>query len=380
MEKTKAFLSLILSIFLLVPGFRSDYVPEGSAENVSTYVALGDSITTGYGLVNFNSNDLKNKTSEYNFVTRLGKKLGKKPVNLGVEGIDTTRMLKSISNPVTAEEKSAVAQIKKAGLITVSIGGNNVFLPMLAALNGQLGNGKTIYNAKSEEIQAAVLYLLFNSDANQKVQKDIAAGAALFTGDATQKKTGEFIGIINAIKKLNPEAQIVVQTIYNPYKRLLPEALGLSKTVDSVIKDMNAEIVKDSANEKNYKVADVYSAFIKAGADKKLLNVDAGKSFDPHPTKEGHGVIYTLLAYSAQNNTLPYEVKSNITKGKLTVKILAGELLLTVTPDNGYKYPQSISLTIGKGAQKTLPAENGTASVPIAEVGDYISVSAVCSK
>ncbi len=372
MKKFKIVLSVILSVLLLAAGFYGFYIPAVASENVSTYVALGDSITTGYGLVNFNSNDVKNKTSEYNFVTKLGNKLGKQPVNLGIEGLDTTRMLKSISKPATAGEKAAAAQIEKASLITVSIGGNNVLLPLLEAINRQLRDGKTVYDAAPEEIQIAVFTLLFDPAAMKKMQKDISDGAALFTGDS--KKTGEFISIINAVKKLNPKAQIVVQTIYSPYRQFLPAA------VDTAIKAMNAEIIKDSANEKNYKVADVYSAFSKAGTGSRLVNADSGKSFDPHPTRDGHKVIYTLLAYSAKNNVFPYGIKTNITKGKLALKISAGELQLTVTPDKGYKPPQSISLTVGKTAKKILVPQNGRAVIPVAEAGDDISVSAVCTK
>jgi lysophospholipase L1-like esterase len=283
--------------------------------------------------------------------------------------------LQAISKPITDEQIAMVAKIKEASVITISIGGNNVMQPLIAGLNGKLGEGKSIYTANSEEIQNAAINLFFaDSTAAQKLKDAVAAGAKAFNGDAELKKAGDFADIISTIKNMNPKAQIIVQTIYTPYK------LSFIAFCDTAIQSMNDKIIKDSANGKNYKVADVYSAFSKAKSGTKLVNADSGVSFDPHPTAKGHEVIYTVVASAALKNTLPYNVKATITKGKLTTKISAGELLLTITPTKGYKLPKSIFLTIGKGAKTTLTLVNGRASVPLAEVGANIVVTGVCSK
>jgi len=374
-KKLRILISIVLSIAFLFGITLIEYVPvQATVINTSTYVALGDSITTGYGLVSFNSKDIKNKSSANNFVNKLSKRLGKKVVNLGVEGIDSTRFLEAIIRPTTVGQKADVIQIKNAGIITISIGGNNVMQPLIAILNEKLGKGKTIYNASAQEIQTVAFGLLFNQTALDKLQTTAQEGASKFTGNVKLKKTGEFASIISTIKKLNPKAQIIVQTIYNPYKSML------TAIIDTAIKSMNAEIIKGSANGKNYKVADVYSAFSKASLGTKLVNADTGTSFDPHPTAKGHDVIYTLVAYAAQNNTLPYNLKATITKGSLTTKVYEGKLLLTITPTKGYKVPKSILLTIGKGANKTLALANGTATVPIADVGADVVVTGVCTK
>jgi len=375
LKKVRIVLSIVLSIAFLFEITLVGYVPVNAvAKGTSTYVALGDSITTGYGLVNFNENDVKNKSSANNFVNILSKKLGTKAVNLGIEGIDSTRFLDTIVKPTKTEQKAAVAQIKNASVITISIGGNNVMLPLLDALNEKLGKGKSIFKASEQEVQSAALDLIFDSYAKNKLQNDVKNGATTFNGDSKLKKVGDFANIISNIKKLNPKAQIIVQTIYNPYN------LPLTAFFDTAIKSMNAKIIKDSANGKNYKVADVYSAFSKAEPGTELVNVDTGKNFDPHPTAKGHVVIYTVVAAAAQNNTLPYSVKATITKGKLTTRLSAGELQLIITPTKGYKVPESISLTIGKGYNQKLPLNNGKASIPIADVNADIGVTGACTK
>jgi len=87
-----------------------------------------------------------------------------------------------------------------------------------------------------------------------------------------------------------------------------------------------------------------------------------------------------MVAYAAQNNMLPYNVRATITKGKLITKLSGGELIITITPAIGYKAPKSISLTIGKDAKKTLTLNDGKASIPIADVGADIVVVGICVK
>lgn len=338
------------------------------------YIALGDSITSGYGLESFANNDIKNRNSTYNFVNRFGKKMGVKTINFGVEGIDSTMLLKALSKPATKEQKDIAARIKSASLITLSIGGNNVFIPLLNSVNDRIGGGKNIFNADTADIQAALIGLLFNNDEMNKLKENILNGAETFTGNDKLHKTGDLSKIISTVKTLNPKAELVVQTIYNPY------AFIPSDTVDKAIKAMNDTIIKASGNGKNYKVADVYSAFAKAGTGAQLINADTGRSFDPHPTRRGHQVIYTLMAY-AVNNSLPYNIKLNVVNGKITVSLSAGELKFTVIPSKGCRLPQAVYLSeAGKNTKLPITVINGVAAVPVANISGDITVTAACIK
>ncbi|QNU65547.1 hypothetical protein EHE19_011470 [Ruminiclostridium herbifermentans] len=386
MKKLKEMLSIVLSAASLFGASLPAYAPSNLVEEVITtyipmsimnqstkYVALGDSITTGYGLENYNSNDVKNKTSEKSFVTKLSKKIGKEAVNLGVDGIDSTRLLKAITKPSTADEKEIIAQIEKAGVITISIGGNDVFMALAEVLNDKLGKDKNLFNANKQDILKVTMDLIFNKSAKETLKNNVIKATRTFTGDKANNEEGNFASIIREIKELNPGAQIVVNTIYNPYD------IQFASFCNEAIETINAKIISDSENGKNYLVADVYSAFAKARKGTILVNADTGKTFDPHPTAKGHEVIYTVIASVMQNNTLPYSIKASISNGKLTHSVFEGEVHFKVTPDKGYKIPKNISITIGNG-DKTIIAldSNGTAVIPIADVGADMVVSGIC--
>lgn len=365
---------LLLCLVIIGLSWSSSVSSIGAAASEKAlYVALGDSITSGYGLASFTNNDVRNRNSLDNYVTRLGKAQGIKTINLGIEGIDSTAFLKSISNPVTKDQKTEVARIKEASLISLTIGGNNIFIPLLNSVNDGIGNGKNIFNADASDIQKAVFSLLFNQDALEKLKANVSQGAEVFSGNEKLHNSGDFKKIINTLKTLNPKAKIIVQTIYNPFDFILPD------TINKAILSMNTEIIKASDNGKNYQVADVYSAFAKAGKDIQLINAQSGKSFDPHPTKKGHEVIYTLMFYEV-NRKVPYKVNSNVVKGKSAYVVSDGEFKVTVTPDKGYKLPKTIVLTIGKSVKHTLELKNGAAAVPIAGVNGDITITAVCSR
>lgn len=375
MKSIYRLLSLIIVLLLSVTGLSPEVSAAGAQTKAqSIYVALGDSITSGYGLESFTNNDVKNRSSSNNFVTKLGKRLGMKTVNFGVEGITSSALLNSLKKPSTAEQKNAVAQIREAGLITLSIGGNNVFIPLLNAVNDQLGTGKSIFYAGASELQNAILQLLFNEELLNKLKGNISAGAEAFAGNDKLHKSGELSDIIRTIKDLNPKAKLVVQTVYDPYGFILPDTVG--KAIDT----MNAAIIKQAGGGKNFVVADVGSAFKKAGKGMQLLNADSGKTFDPHPTKKGHEVIYTIMAYAADNNRLPYNLKASVVKGAAAVSITGGEFRITITPSKGCKLPQTIYMTVGKSVKYNLTLKNATAAIPVAKINGDIVITAVCTR
>ncbi len=374
MKLAKKLILFVLCLLITCVNWLSFSVPVRAAkESKALYIALGDSIASGYGLESYINGDDKNKYSSSNSVIKLGKKTGMTTVNYGVEGIDSTVFYQALSKPSTKEQKEAVEKIKDAKLITLSIGGNNVFIPLLNSVNENIENGRNIFNADPSQIQRAVLKLLLSENEFKNMIDNVLKGAETFAGNEKLHKPGDFENIISFIKALNPKAKLIVQTIYSPYEKILPV------TVDSAIKNMNAKIIKLSDNGKNFRVADVYSAFAKAPGGMQLTNADTGKNFDPHPTKKGHEVIYTLMYYSAENK-IPFEVKANVIKGKAENTVAAGELKIKINPTAGCKLPKTIVLTIGKSVKYTLPLNNGTAAVPIAQINGDIAITAVCTK
>lgn len=386
MKRLKEMLSIVLSVASLFGATLPAYAPQNAIEEViatyipmsrdegGTYVALGDSITTGYGLENYNSNDTKNKSSEKNFVTKLSTKFGNEAVNLGVDGIDSTRLLNALTNPATVEQKTAISQVENADFITLSIGGNDVFLALAEVLNDKLGDGKNLFNASKQDILKVTMELLFNKSAKDTLKNKISIATKTFIGDSEHNKPGNFEKIIETLKSLNPNARIVVQTIYNPYD------IQIADFCNKAIESINEKIIYDSHNGENYLVADVYSAFAKAKSGTILVNSATGKTFDPHPTAKGHEVIYTVIASALQNNKLPYDIKASIVNGHLTNTVSKGELILLIVPEEGHKIPKTISIKIGDGDKQILTLDsNGKGSMPIANVGEDILVNGICN-
>ncbi len=166
MSKTKCFkrgLSVLLSLVLLMSCCAAAAAEEGSQH----YVVLGDSIAYGSGLSN-------PKEAVYGKI--VADTNGYSYENFAVPGHTTQNLLRRM------QDQQVAAAITAADIISISIGGNNF---LLGNLNGLL------YNAIVKED-----YTRFD---------EIADG---FYEDLQQ--------IIGTIRQRNPDAVILLQTIYNP--------------------------------------------------------------------------------------------------------------------------------------------------------------------
>lgn len=220
-----------------------------------TYVALGDSISTGY--------KLENKDSD-SFASKLAKAYNKKLINLAKDGSDSTILLNML-NSTDAKVNEAKQSLKSADMITLTVGGNNILGPLMTTIKRALNLEDT---ATSEQVQQA---LLTNQDVLIKIYQQFQNPETikLFSDEITSFAV-EFPEIIKNIKTLNPNAPMVVQTVYNPLDKIngLSE---LSKLADEFIKRINGVIVSNSLN--TYKVADVYTAFKSNTSDTILTNI-----------------------------------------------------------------------------------------------------------
>ena len=163
-----------------------------------TYVALGDSISTGYGL-----EDIENNL----FVNKIKKEYNLNLDNKAVDGMDTTAMLDLLnSNDEKGIEYRNV--ISDAELITISMGGNNLLQPLINIVKEGLGLDA---DATVIDLQQAIiknpnaLSILATSLKDPGVAKSLYSKAELFAK--------EFPEIIKVIKGLNSNAEIMIQTI-----------------------------------------------------------------------------------------------------------------------------------------------------------------------
>ena len=236
-------------------------------------LALGDSITTGYGL--------KNPESE-GFTALLGE--GYSVNNKAVNGNTVTGIAKQLkTGAITPQEIAA------ADAITITIGGND----LLALLYAKTA----AYNTTNEKPELALIACA--PALIDKNSPDYLINSPEFT-TALSLYQQTLTGVTTAIRQINPDVKIIVATQYNPYMECNGVTLqGVSLTplyagVEDGVNRLNAAILAN-AETGGYRVADVKTAFDAAhSAGNNLSNANLDMSaldLDFHPTVAGHAIM-----------------------------------------------------------------------------------------
>lgn len=275
------FLKWLAAFALLLPLLSVTALPALCKDN---YVALGDSIAAGYLSTGY-SDDLtiRNKGFVYlfhDFLNQQGN--GAKLTNLAQNGMPSSgpNMLSAVLNPELPPRFGLLDQlrnddtvrkaVRKAEILTISIGGNNVLPAALAWLDPQQGPFVASMMAQ--------------------------AGIAAFQKD--------WPAILSEIRALT-DARLYVITLYNPYEIFAfnPAFPGFYDFTEASVTQINAVINNEQLqSDYGYKVADVYTAF--RGNTLCLTQITnlfqpTNNPFDAllkavgavHPTDDGHAVI-----------------------------------------------------------------------------------------
>ena len=275
-----------------------------AADPQRTYVALGDSIVSGVGLPDFKYTEAAigidaapnfEGYPEQCYVSLVGKGLGldrQHAINLGLPGLttgDLADMLHTGAMPQMNQQAGTyyvypqmLDYLKRADVISVQIGSNDALVPALVAL----GNAT---NWKSEKLAATILagdlrnegsgstmstiYRSIKAMDLTKAERD-ATWNLLFSGmskicdETYPKTTAALISIVQEIRNLNPDAQIILVGYTNPVP-LLPEWTQLFRRLNALSKSLAAQ---------NENVTYVPIPF-------------AMTATDAHPTVSGHKYI-----------------------------------------------------------------------------------------
>ena len=230
----------------------ADAQTAGEPEQQLTYVALGDSITSGVGLADMKYNiaqigyDLQPNFEGYPsqcYTALVGKGLGldrQHAINLGLPGLMSPDMLDMVQNSAMPKMNQASGAyyvypeyqeyLRKADIISIQIGSNDAFVPCIVAL----GNAT---NWKSEKLASTILagdlrnegsgstmstiYRSIKAMDLTKAERD-ATWNLLFSGmskicdETYPKTTAALISIVQEIRNLNPDAQIILVGYTNP--------------------------------------------------------------------------------------------------------------------------------------------------------------------
>jgi lysophospholipase L1-like esterase len=266
-----------------------------AAAGAPVYLALGDSITTGYAPPDADGNP---QTVENPFIKQV-ETLGYKMVNEAADGETTASLLEKLEN--------GSIDVSDAQLITITIGGND----LMNALYGYLVESYNTGKNEEEKIDIETLKDTLASPSLQDLQmlkevfeylEDFSTSPVAANAFASVKSN--LIEILKTINGKNPSVKILVATQYDPYKwmsvqetDLLKEQItSLKTTFTAGVTALNTSI-QNAVTEAGYTnlfIVDIYSAF--GASTDSLCNayyngVMVGFDLDFHPNQAGHTLI-----------------------------------------------------------------------------------------
>lgn len=308
----KKIISALLSAALVVSSASAISASAESYGDGKKLVVLGDSIAAGYGLTE----------KEYNYGQLCADYLGGSVENYAVSGDETDDLLNVIGN-FSAEQNTALSD---ADIVIISIGGNDLMqgfakeflkyavtkglltekyselteesidamdkINLLSLLDGVIDEDKLKALAKSDP-------LTFGTKLNQMgntVNEDITKAVIIPTIQQ----------IVDTIKAKNPDARIIVQTIYNPIQFEDGYLAGKGKSTDyvkaidnvrRVFKNVLTTFATQLKTVEGIEIADIYTDF--TSKDENSLEYswcftkmqESRDKMDIHPTQKGHLAI-----------------------------------------------------------------------------------------
>ena len=262
-------------------------MPTAGAQSTQgkSYVALGDSISSGYGL----------EDDTLSFTQQVAKDNGLELTNLAQDGETSASLLDKLQ---TDRVSTAVAQ---ADIITITVGGNDLMNALYAYLTDAYNQRNPENPTTQEDMKNAVMggdmgVLTFALEVGPGFSNSEQATQALadFHTHLTQ--------IVLNIRAENPQVQLVVVEQYNPYSYLLKElsknpifassAQSLCAAFGAGVADIN-NVIAAVAQQQECWVAKVYDAFETAQENpcNASVSVPVKLNLDFHPNEYGHALI-----------------------------------------------------------------------------------------
>lgn len=265
------------SMLLVLALCISCMVPTVQAASKS-YLALGDSISMGYGIEN--PDDI--------FVNMIAKENGLEVVNVAENGITAPKILAQFENNDWDD------MIRDAHLITITCGGNDMIRLLYEKISEKtdIPADEITQTVKDGNILVKLQVLLA---AQEVLEGDPDNGVPAFSDSADfAAKLVEFETnlqkVMSYIRALNPEAIVIMTTQYNPYKSFEGSSYDIVyQEMERCAYKLSQAILAD-AESFGYLVADVRPLFKEDS--RNLCNATADPlELDFHPNAAGHAVI-----------------------------------------------------------------------------------------
>ncbi|WP_251548885.1 SGNH/GDSL hydrolase family protein [Neobacillus muris] len=277
-------LVILVAFILAFQTFFASFVLADTDQKKSI-VALGDSITHGWNLGEDHSQAQPINERAFPYLISPNEYAITKNISGG--GWKTTELLAAISN-----SPENMAAIKNADVITLDIGNNDLLqVPEAAAILAKLRANPPIMPTQQE------------MDAAKQALTASIPNIAINLGT-----------ILGTVRALNPNAQIILYNLYNPFGSGPLQAFG-----EGVIPVVNLQVIQPLAAQFGADVADAYSAF--NGKQGNLI-----LPADIHPNAAGHQVLAELAA-----NLLPSDFSITLTPA--TTEPTSDPVTITVSTD-----------------------------------------------
>ena len=270
-------------------GERKDYYRLSVRDDaVKKLLVIGDSISAGTGLPGYIFG--LDNSSVNSFANIIAREYGLSDSlvynNIAVPGYTSADVLACVKNNLEL--------VGDADTVLISVGGNDIIMKLISFVGSTLGYEINELNdavymftdiSKKSEAERNMLFARLTSKTEEikSLYEEIIGGF-----------TNNLLAIVRVIKENNPDAKIVIQTIYNPMDAPNDGFIGefdpLNEfLVDNFIIGANT-VIKTQGDVFGYKVADVFSVF-EDNAD-KYTNITSG---DIHPNEIGHIIIASLI-------------------------------------------------------------------------------------
>ena len=356
----KRILSTLLALCLALSLLPASALAAGGEQK--SYVALGDSITTGYGLTE----------NETGFAKQVADSNGYTLTNLAQDGATSTDLLEVVKSEANADT------LKNADLITITIGGNDLMDALYAYLAEEYNKQNSDTPITAEDVKASLA-----GEEEAVVEQTTMLGFAISNisdfqsssiANSSYNALGyNFVEIIETIREINQNAQLIVVNQYNPYSHLTAGISGLDlssviSAFDSAVQALNVGISSGEAIA-GYTVADVYTKFKEAENNPCNASVSPSINLDFHPNAAGHGLIADTISalLTDEGGSEDPEVSGSIFVGGVELEGSSGTTAYAtttngaVTKDNANENNYNIkwdgaTLTL-KGAEITTIAE-----------------------
>ena len=287
MKNVKRLLSCLVSAAMCMSLLPTAMMPSISAEQDPEYILmLGDSIASGYGLAE----------GEYRYADYLEEYLGMKSIDYAKPGQTTGELLELVNN------EEVQIDIPLASVICVSIGGND----LIDTVEGYLNTLLETYNTNNGTSLTLKEYVQTVVAVDDDLQTTMILKLTSLLNKAANTYKTNIQQIEASLLEQNPDAQIVVQTVYNPVNLQDPVINGVDYSAKlAQIRKFASEQLLTLNNALMQTEGLIYTDVNAAFKDTEWVytNMDPENGFfqmDIHPNALGHAVIAAEILNSLE--------------------------------------------------------------------------------